>query len=129
MGDHDSEFPSQPGPSERDSDAHCFSSGAVRESANKSAASAASPDYIKFQAVIKLAAPAASLRGGRASGRLDHGVFSQSLAALADPVQSLVALKFRFHPGWRFMFCRTAVGFRLALSTKLHITCEETYTM
>ena len=45
----------------------------VRESANKSAASAASPDYVKFQAVIKSAASAASLRGGRASGRLDHG--------------------------------------------------------
>ena len=57
---------------------------AVRESVNKSAASAASPDYVKFQAVIKLAASAASLRGGRASGRLDHGVFfSQFLAALA----------------------------------------------
>ena len=42
---------------------------------NKSAASAASPDYVKFQAVIKSAASAASLRGGRASGRLDHGFF------------------------------------------------------
>ena len=39
---------------------------------NKSAASAASLDYVKFQAVIKSAASAASLRGGRASGRLDH---------------------------------------------------------
>ena len=36
---------------------------------NKSAASAASPDYIKFQAVIKSAASAASLRRGRASGK------------------------------------------------------------
>ena len=34
---------------------------AVRESANKSAASAASKDYVKFQAVIKSAASAASL--------------------------------------------------------------------
>ena len=59
------------------------SSYAVRESVNKSAASAASPDYVKFQAVIKSAASAASLRGGRASGRLDHGLFSQFLAALA----------------------------------------------
>ena len=42
---------------------------------NKSAASAASPDYVKFHAVIKSAASAASLRGGRASGRLDHGFF------------------------------------------------------
>ena len=40
---------------------------------NKWAASAASPDYVNFQAVIKSAASAASLRGGRASGRLDHG--------------------------------------------------------
>ena len=44
----------------------------VREFANKSAASAASPDYVNFQAVIKSAASAASPRGGRASGRLDH---------------------------------------------------------
>ena len=58
--------------------------GPVREFANKSAASAASLDYIKFQAVIKSAASAASLaHGGRASGRLDHGVFSLFLAALA----------------------------------------------
>ena len=56
---------------------------AVREFLNKSAASAASPDYVKFQAVIKSAASAASLRGGRASGRLDHSLFSQFLAALA----------------------------------------------
>ena len=42
---------------------------------NKSAACAASGDYVKFQAVIKSAASAASLRGGRASGRLDHGLF------------------------------------------------------
>ena len=46
---------------------------AVRESMNKSAASAASPDYVKFQAVIKAAASTASPRGGHASGRLDHG--------------------------------------------------------
>ena len=56
---------------------------AVRGSANKSAASAASLDYIKFQAVIKSAAGAASLRGGRASGRLDHGFFLRFLDALA----------------------------------------------
>ena len=49
---------------------------AVREFANKSAASAASLDYVKFQAVIQSAASAASLRGGRASGRLDHDFFS-----------------------------------------------------
>ena len=55
----------------------------VRESVNKSAASADSPDYVKFQAVIKSAASAASLRGGRASGRLDHGFFWQFVAALA----------------------------------------------
>ena len=56
---------------------------AVRESVNKSAASAASLDYVNFQAVIKSAASAASMRGGRASGRLDHGFFLQFLAALA----------------------------------------------
>ena len=56
---------------------------AVQEFVNKSAASAASPDYVKFQAVIKSAASAASPRGGRASGRLDHVFFSQLLAALA----------------------------------------------
>ena len=37
-----------------------FDSVAVREFANKSAASAASRDYVKFQAVIKSAASAAS---------------------------------------------------------------------
>ena len=44
---------------------------------NKSAASAASPDYVKFQAVIKSAASAASRKsnpGGCASSRLDHGL-------------------------------------------------------
>ena len=45
---------------------------AVREFMNESAASAASADYVKFQAAIK---SAASARGGRASGRLDHGLF------------------------------------------------------
>ena len=47
----------------------------VREFGNKSAASAASPDYAKFEAAIKSAASAASLRGGCASGRLGHGLF------------------------------------------------------
>ena len=47
-------------------------SDGVPEFVNKSAASAASPGYVKFQAVIELAASATSLRGGRASGRLDH---------------------------------------------------------
>ena len=45
----------------------------VRELVNESAASTASLDYVKFQAVIKSAASAALLRGGRASGRMDHG--------------------------------------------------------
>ena len=40
-----------------------------------SAVSAASRDYVKFQAVIKSAACAASLCGGRGSGRLDHDLF------------------------------------------------------
>ena len=60
---------------------------------NKSAASAASPDYVKFQAVIKSAASAASLRGGRASGRLDHGYLfaifgrasNQKIVKIPDP--------------------------------------------
>ena len=54
------------------------------EFADKSAASAAFPDYERFQAVIKSAASAASLRGGCASGRLDNCYFfSQFSAALA----------------------------------------------
>ena len=53
---------------------------------NQSAASAASPDSVKFQAVIRSAASAASLCGGRASGRLDHGFFSHFLAALAAEI-------------------------------------------
>ena len=61
---------------------HGFFFATFREFANQLAASADSPDYVKFQAVIKSAARAASLRGGRASGRLDH-VFLQLLAALA----------------------------------------------
>ena len=65
---------------------------AVREFVNKSAASAASLDYVKFQAVIKSAASAASLRGGRASGRLDHDFF---FAILARPKNSKKILKSR----------------------------------
>ena len=42
---------------------------------NKSTDSAASSNYVKLQALIESAASAASLRGGRASGRLDHGFF------------------------------------------------------
>ena len=57
---------------------------AVRESGNKSAASAASLDYVKFQGVIKSAASTASLHEGRVSGQLDHDVFFlYFLAALA----------------------------------------------
>ena len=47
---------------------------AVRESANKSAASAAFLDSVKSQAMIKSADSAASLRGDRASGRLDRSL-------------------------------------------------------
>ena len=54
----------------------------LSEAVKKSAASAASLEYVKFQAVIKPAASAASLRGGRARGRLGHGYFFQFLAAL-----------------------------------------------
>ena len=49
---------------------------ADQASGNKLAASTASLDCVKFQAVIKSAACAASLRGGRASGRLDHAFFA-----------------------------------------------------
>ena len=63
----------------------CTTNSAVREFANKPAASAASPYYVKFQAVIKSAAGAASLRGGGASDRLDHGFLLQFLAAPAAP--------------------------------------------
>ena len=61
---------------------------------NEAAAGAASLDYVKFQAVIKSAASAASLRGGRASGRLDHGLLfaivgrasGQKIAKISDSV-------------------------------------------
>ena len=64
---------------------------------NKSAASAASLDYVKFQAVIKSAASAASLRGGRASGRLDRGFFcaivgrasAQKIVKISDSVSTV----------------------------------------
>ena len=58
---------------------------AVRESVKKSAASAASPDYVKFQPVIKSAASPASLCGGRASGRLDHGIFFAFVGRASRP--------------------------------------------
>ena len=77
---------------------------AVRESLNKSAASAASPDYVKFQAVIKSAASAASLPGGRASGRLHHGFFAifgrasgqkySKIVKISDSASSTVAKPF-----------------------------------
>ena len=51
--------------------------GAQSENLLIIAASAASPDYVKIQAVIKSAASAASLRGGHACGRLDHDFFLQ----------------------------------------------------
>ena len=65
---------------------------------------AASTDYVKFQAVIKSAASAASLRGGRASGRLDHGLFVQFLAALATKkYQKIIKISdsdFQFFRAW-----------------------------
>ena len=68
---------------------------AVRESVNKSAATAASLVCVKFPAMIKSAASAASLRGGRASGRLDHGCFfsvlgqasGQKIVKISDSVK------------------------------------------
>ena len=58
---------------------------------NKSAASAASLDYVEFQAVIKSAASAASLHGGRASGRLDHVLGGGARA------QKIIIRKYRKH--------------------------------
>ena len=58
---------------------------AVREFMDESAASAASLVYVKFQAVIKSAASAASLRGGRASGRLDRDFFSAIFGRASGP--------------------------------------------
>ena len=47
--------------------------------------------------MIKSAASAASLRGGRASGRLDHGLFcSQLLAASAQPTKNICRKKHNF---------------------------------
>ena len=83
-----------------------LSTSAVREFANKSAASAASPGYVKFQAVIKSAASAASLRGGRASGRLDHVFFfvaffgrasGQKMAKISDSVSEWTTLHLEEH--------------------------------
>ena len=59
---------------------------------NKSSASAASPDYVKFQAVIKSAASAASLWGGRASGRLDHGLKTHLKKFKKDAAGSIFAI-------------------------------------
>ena len=56
---------------------------AVREFANKSAASAASLGYAKFQAVIKSAASAASLAEAALAADWITAFFSQFLAALA----------------------------------------------
>ena len=50
---------------------------------NKSAASAASPDYVKFQAVIKSAASAASLAEAALAADLITAIFFQFLSALA----------------------------------------------
>ena len=55
----------------------------VREFMNQSAASAASPDYVKFQAVIKSAASAASLAEAALAADLITAFFSQILATLA----------------------------------------------
>ena len=76
-------------------DSHTTTS-AVRESVNKSAASAASLDYVKFRAVIKSAGSAASLRGGRASGRLDHDHFCFAIFGRASLKTRLK--KNMFHP-------------------------------
>ena len=56
---------------------------AVRESANKSVASAASPDYAEFQAVIKSPAFAASLAEAALAADWITSFFSHFLAVLA----------------------------------------------
>ena len=56
---------------------------AVREFVNKSAASTASLDYVKFQAVIKSAASAASLLEAALAADWITAFFSQFLGALA----------------------------------------------
>ena len=56
---------------------------AVREFVNKSAASAASLDYVKFQAVIKSAASAASLAEAALAADWITAFFLQFLGALA----------------------------------------------
>ena len=70
------------------------SKDAARKILEKSLASAASPDSVKLQAVIKSAASAASLRRGRAGDRHFHGIFvaivgrarSKTLVKTSDPV-------------------------------------------
>ena len=73
----------------------------VREFVKKSAASAASPDHVKFQAVIKSAASAASLRGGRASGRFDHGLlfafFGRASGQNIDKISDSGLLTLQYH--------------------------------
>ena len=75
----------------------------VRESAKKSAASAASPDYVKSQAVNKSAASAASLCGGRASGRL-HRAFLRI-----------------FWPSWQQKISKNVQNLQLCLITKSNL--------
>ena len=58
---------------------------AVRESANKSAASAASLDYVKFQAVIKSAATAASRKTKNKSGTKIQGSPAEPRRPQAEP--------------------------------------------
>ena len=51
----------------------------VRDSVNKSAVSAASPDYVKFQAVIKSAASAASKKPPRAADQTSGFIMTYQL--------------------------------------------------
>ena len=75
---------SAPAPEELDMEEEGEASeDAVRGSANKSAASAASPDYVKFQAVIKSAASAASLAEAALAADWITAPFLQFLAAPA----------------------------------------------
>ena len=71
-------------------------------SVNKSAASTASPEYVKFRAVVKSAASAPAPRGGRTSDRTDHGLFfacffrasGQKICKISDSVNlRLIAIE------------------------------------
>ena len=79
----------------------------VQEVVNKSAASAASPDSVKFQAVIKSAASAASLAEAALAADLITSFFSQFLAALAaKKIQKIVKISDSEELRVQILWCR-----------------------